>query len=53
MDKDDYVELHTLLAKLRFELEIAMLEATEEYMVELQKEIEAVNKVMQIFIVEG
>ena len=53
MNKEDYVHLHTLLAKLRYELEIELLEVNDTYINELKKQIEAINTVMEIFIVEG
>jgi len=53
MNKEDYVHLHTLLAKLRYELEMELLEVNDNYINELKKQIEAVNTVMEIFVVEG
>lgn len=52
MSKEDYVSLHTLLAKLKYELEIELLESTEEYANEIRGHIEAINDVMKVFIME-
>lgn len=53
MNKEDYIQLHTILAKLKYELEIELLEVTsKEYMEELRKQIMAIDEVMKIFIVE-
>lgn len=53
MDKDEYVELHTSLAKMKYELEIMILEASDNnYITELRKQIDAIDEVMKIFIVE-
>lgn len=52
MNKEEYVQLHTLLAKLKYELEIEMLEVTSDYIKELRKQIDAIDEVMKIFIVE-
>lgn len=53
MNKEDYVHLHTLLAKLRYELEMELLEVNDNYINELKKQIEAINTVMEIFIVDS
>lgn len=53
MTKEEYIQLHTLLAKIKYELEIEMLEVTNEaYIEELRKQIDALDEVMKIFIVE-
>lgn len=52
MNKKDYVLLHSLLAKLKYELQIELLEVHQDYIDEVKKQIEAVDEVMKIFIVE-
>ena len=52
MNKEEYIQLHTLLAKLKYELGIEILEAITEYAKELRKQIDAIDEVMKIFIVE-
>lgn len=53
MNKNDYVNLHRILAILKYELNIELLEANDEtYIKNLQSDIEAIDKVMNIFIVE-
>lgn len=53
MNKEDYVQLHTLLAKMKFELEVDMLENSDlEFIVETKKQIKAIEEVANIFIVE-
>ena len=53
MKKEEYIQLHTLLAKLKYELEIEILDgATKDYLEELRKQIDAIDEVMKIFIVE-
>lgn len=52
MSKEDYIQLHTILAKIKYELEIEILEATNEYAKELRKQLGAIDEVMKIFIVE-
>ena len=53
MNKEEYIQLHTLLAKLKYELEIELLEsANKEYLEELRGHINAIDDVMKIFIVE-
>ena len=53
MNKEEYIQLHTLLAKLKYELNIELLNVTNnEYLEELRKQIDAIDEVMKIFIVE-
>ena len=53
MNKKDYAMLHYLLAKLKYELQIEVFEgATEKYLEEIKKQLEAIDEVMKIFIVE-
>lgn len=53
MNKEEYVQLHTLLAKLKYELEIEILNiSNKEYVEELRGNINAIDDVMKIFIVE-
>ena len=52
MNKEEYAKLHYLLAKLKYELEIEILEATEEYATEIRGHIEAIDNVMKVFIME-
>ena len=53
MNKEEYMQFHALLAKLKYELEIAKIDgATNEYLEELTKQIEAIDEVMRIFVVE-
>lgn len=53
MSKEDYVQLHTLLAKIKYELEVALLnEADFDYIAKMKKQIEAIDEVASIFIVE-
>lgn len=53
MNKEDYVHLHTLLAKLRYELEMELLEVNDNYINKLKKQIEAINTVMEIFVFDS
>ena len=53
MSKEDYVQLHTLLAKMKFELEVDLLhEADFDYIEKINKQIKAIDEVANIFIVE-
>lgn len=52
MNKKDYVLLHTLLAKLKYELEMELLKAIEKYAIEMKENIKAIDEIMKIFIVE-
>lgn len=51
MNKNEYVDLHRLLAKLNYEIAITLCEITNP---ELIKEYqEAILKIMQIMILDG
>lgn len=53
MNKEDYVQLHTLLAKMKFELEVKLLkEADFDYIEKMNKQLKAIDEVAKIFIVE-
>ena len=53
MNKEEYVQLHKILAKLKYELEIQMLEVDDfDYIKELKKQSKAIDEVMKIFIVD-
>lgn len=53
MNKKDYSELHRLLAILKYELEIMMLETdNKKYREQLKGQITAIDNIMKIFIVE-
>lgn len=53
MKKEEYVELHKLLAKLKYEIGITLCEVTNEELInEYQEFLKAINKVMEIFIIE-
>lgn len=50
MNKKDYVALHALLAKLKYEVVyMSYMETDSE---EFEEELDAIDKVMQIFIVD-
>lgn len=54
MNKNEYIELHRLLAKLNYEIAITLCEITNpELMKEYQEYQEAILKVMQIIIIDG
>ena len=51
MNKNEYIDLHRLLAKLNYEIAITLCEANNP---ELIKEYqEAILKIMQIMIIDG
>lgn len=53
MNKEEYIQFHNMLAKLKYELETEMMEAHDvEYIRELRKQIDAIDEVMKIFIFE-
>lgn len=53
MNKEEYMQFYALLAKLKYELEIAKTSGvTNECLEELKKQIEAIDEVMRIFFVE-
>lgn len=52
MNKEDYSQLHYLLAKLKFELAITICESSNgKYIEETQKHIESIDDIMQVFII--
>ena len=53
MNKKDYVLLHTLLAKLKYELEMELLKAIEKYAIEMKENIKAIDEIMKIFVMGG
>lgn len=53
MSKEDYAQLHYLLAKLKYELSMISFEChSEDYKKELEEQIKAIDLVSKIFIVE-
>ena len=53
MSKEDYVKLHTILAKLKYELEIIKCETNnQEYIEEIEKHIKSIDDLMSVFIME-
>ena len=53
MNKHEYVELHRLLAKLRYLLAIAICETNDEELIkEYQGNIKAIEDIMKVFIME-
>lgn len=54
MNKNEYIDLHRLLAKLNYEIAITLCETTNpELIKEYQEYQEAILKVMQIIIIDG
>ena len=54
MNKNEYIELHRLLAKLNYEIAITLCEANNpELIKEYQEYQEAILKVMQVMIIDG
>lgn len=54
MNKNEYVDLHRLLAKLNYEIAITLCEITNpELIKEYQEYQEAILKLMQIMIIDG
>lgn len=54
MSKNEYVDLHRLLAKLNYEIAITLCEITNpELIKEYQEYQEAILKIMQIMILDG
>lgn len=54
MNKNEYVDLHRLLAKLNYEIAITLCEITNpELIKEYQEYQEAILKIMQIMILDG
>lgn len=53
MKKHEYIELHRLLAKLKYELVIEMCEMCDkESIKEYQENIKAIDNIMQVFILD-
>lgn len=53
MNKEEYIKLHTILSKIRYELEMELLEVSDfELIQDIRKQIAAIDEVMKIFIVE-
>lgn len=54
MNKEDYAQLHYLLAKLKFELMMDTYDcdSTGDYIKELKEQVEAIDLIMKVFIVE-
>ena len=53
MNKEDYVNLHRILAMLKYELKTKLMEENNNYETEnLQSDLEAIDKVMNIFMFE-
>lgn len=54
MNKNEYVDLHRLLAKLNYEIAITLCEITNPKLIkEYQEYQEAILKIMQIMIIDG
>ena len=54
MNKNEYIDLHRLLAKLNYEIAITLCEITNpELIKEYQEYQEAILKVMQVMIIDG
>lgn len=54
MNKKDYVLLHTLLAKLKYELEVDLCSVNNEsHVTEIRGHIEAIDDIMKIFVMGG
>lgn len=54
MNKEDYAQLHYLLAKLKYELLMDCYEcdSASDYVKQLEKQVEAIDEIMKVFIVE-
>ena len=53
MSKEDYAQLHYLLAKLKYELSMMSFECqSEAYGKELDEQIKAIDLIQKVFIVE-
>ena len=54
MNKNEYIDLHRLLAKLNYEIAITLCETTNPEIIKEYKEYqEAILKIMQIMIIDG
>ena len=53
MSKEDYAQLHYLLAKLKYELMVLSFEySKEEHKKEVEEQIKAIDLISKVFIVE-
>ena len=53
MNKNQFVEFHRLLAILKYELYMNLCETNnEKYIAELQKQLDAIDILMAMFVVE-
>lgn len=53
MSKEDYAQLHYLLAKLKYELKMISFEChSEDYEKEVEEQIKAIDLISKVFIVE-
>lgn len=54
MSKNEYVDLHRLLAKLNYEIAITLCEITNHELIKKYQEYQkAIFKIMQIMILDG
>ena len=54
MNKNQFVEFHRLLAILKYELYMSLCETNnEKYIAELQKQLDAIDILMAMFVVEN
>ena len=55
MSKEEYANLHYLLAKLKYELLIESYEcdSASDYVKELREQVEAIDLIMKVFIIEN
>lgn len=55
MSKEEYANLHYLLAKLKYELLIESYEcdSASDYVKELKEQVEAIDLIMKVFIIEN
>lgn len=54
MNKNQFVEFHRLLAILKYEIYMNLCETNnQEYVAELQKQLDAINILMTVFVVEN
>lgn len=54
MNKNQFVEFHRLLAILKYELCMNLCEANnDKYIAELQKQLDAIDILMKVFVVEN
>lgn len=55
MNKQEYADFHYLLAKLKYELQIVLLEcdANSKYAKQVRTQIGEIDDIMKIFIIEN